>query len=271
MKVRDKVILVTGAGSGIGRELALHLLRKGARVAAVDINPAALLETQELACDFRQNYAHFVASIADNDAVLALPAKVIERFGTVDGVINNAGIVQPFVRLSELDYETIDRVMRINLLGPLFVIKAFLPTLLTRPEAHIVNLSSMGGFVPVPGQTIYGAAKAGVKLMTEGLGSELLGTQVKVSVVCPGAVATNILANSGVNGPTVNAGKAAAFRPLPASDAATIILRGMEKNALYIFVGKDALIMDKLYRLSPAFAARTIAKKMSALLPPPQR
>ncbi len=267
MKVRDKVFVVTGAGSGIGRELALQLLKAGARVAGADHNPAALAQTRELAIGFQDRFATFEVNVADNQAVLQLPEKVIERFGAVDGLINNAGIVQPFVRLNELDYEVIERVFRVNLFGVVFVTKAFLPYLMKRPEAHIANLSSMGGFVPVPGQTIYCAAKAAVKLMTEGLASELLGSRVKVSVVCPGAVATNILTNSGVKGPTGDSTGDAQMKPLTASEAAKIIIRGIESDRYHIFVGKDASIMDKLYRFSPAYAARMIAKKMSALLP----
>lgn len=267
MKLKSKVIVVTGAGSGIGRELALQLVEVGARVAAVDINPAALAQTRELALGMQDCLAAFELNVTDNDAVLQLPGKVIERFGTVDGLINNAGIVQPFVRLNDLDYEVIERVFRVNLFGVIFLTKAFLPHLMKRPEAHIANLSSMGGFIPVPGQTVYCAAKAAVKLMTEGLASELLNTRVKVSVVCPGAVATNILTNSGVPGPAMEAGGKGSIKPLTAAAAAKIIIRGIESDRYHIFVGKDALVMDKLYRLSPAYAARMIAKKMSALLP----
>src|SRR3954449_11801387 len=84
-------------------------------------------------------------------AAEALPEQVLARFGVVDGLINNAGIIQPFSRLNDLDYAAIDRVLNVNLYGTIFVTKAFLPHLLNRPEAHIANLSSMGGFVPVPG------------------------------------------------------------------------------------------------------------------------
>ncbi|WP_252629481.1 SDR family oxidoreductase, partial [Enterobacter sp. JH539] len=90
--------------------------------------------------------------------------------------INNAGIIQPFVKIDQLGYEVVERVFNVNFYGTLYMTKTFLPHLLTRPEAHIVNVSSMGGFLPVPGQTIYGASKAAVKLFTEGLHSELADT-----------------------------------------------------------------------------------------------
>jgi short-subunit dehydrogenase len=190
----------------------------------------------------------------------------VSGFGEVDGVINNAGIIQPFARLQDLDYATIERVLNVNLYGTLFVTKAFLPHLLNRPEAHIVNLSSMGGFVPVPGQTIYCAAKAAVKLLSEGLASELSRTKVRVTVVCPGAVATNIRSNSGISGPSAS-GTNKGMKVLSATKAAEIIVRGIERDAYHVFVGNDAMLMDKFYRLSPATAARTIANKMRALLP----
>jgi short-subunit dehydrogenase len=205
-----------------------------------------------------------------------LPAQVIARFGAVDGVINNAGIIQPFRRLNDLDYATIERVLNVNLLGTLFFIKAFLPRLLERPDAHIVNISSMGGFVAVPGQTMYGAAKAAVKLLSEGLAAELLDTRVRVTVVFPGAVATNITTNSGVGVPGAMASASTsrpdashgggAMKPLSASKAAAIIVRGMERDKPRVFVGRDAALMDKLYRLSPGYASRTIARAMRTLL-----
>ncbi|HEY3440477.1 MAG TPA: SDR family oxidoreductase [Paludibaculum sp.] len=266
MKVQNKVILVTGAGSGIGRELALCLLARGARVAGVDIAPESLAETARLAAAHQQEFEGFTASVADRLAVEALPEQIIARFGAIDGIINNAGIIQPFSRLNDLDYSTIERVLNVNLFGTLFVTKTFLPHLLERPDAHIVNISSMGGFAPVPGQTIYCAAKAAVKMMTEGLASELLHTNVRVTVVFPGAVATNIRSNSGLGSPG-SAATSGARMALPASQAARIIVDGMERDAPRVFVGKDSALMDKLYRLNPTFAARAIAKKMRALLP----
>ncbi len=254
---------MTGAGSGIGRELTLLLLSKGAKVAGVDLNPAALDQTSSLAGPLGAHFQKLVVNVADRPAVEALPAKIIAQFGAVDCIVNNAGIIQPFTMLNNLDYPVIERVFNVNLFGTLYMTKSFLPHLLQRPEAHIVNLSSMGGFLPVPGQTIYCAAKAAVKLMSEGLASELLGTNVHVTVVFPGAVATNIRGNSGLEAARESSGKTKALSP---AKAAQIIVRGIERNAPAVFVGKDSMLMDKLHRLSPNLAARAIAKKMSGLL-----
>jgi short-subunit dehydrogenase len=128
-----------------------------------------------------------------------------------------------------------------------------------------VNISSMGGFLPVPGQTVYGASKAAVKLMTEGLHSELANTGVHVTVVFPGAVATNITTNSGVAIPGMN-DAAAARRVYPAERAARDILDGMERNSFRVLVGSDAKLLDRLYRLSPKRATAFIAAQMKDLL-----
>ena len=259
-----KVMVVTGAGSGMGREIVLELLRRRARVAAVDMSETRLRETVALAAGGTDALATFVVNVTDRAAVEALPQAVVDRFGSVDGVINCAGIIQPFVRLNELDYAAIDRVFDVNWRGTLYMTKTFLPWLLKRPEGHIVNISSMGGFLPVPGQTAYGASKAAVKLLTEGLHSELAGTAVRVTVVFPGAVATNISANSGV---TIAATAGTAPRKIyPADQAARDILDGMERNRFRVLVGPDAKSLDRFYRLSPRRATAFIAGQMKDLL-----
>jgi NAD(P)-dependent dehydrogenase (short-subunit alcohol dehydrogenase family) len=267
MKVQNKVIVVTGGGSGIGRELVLNLLNKGAKVFTIDINDKTLQETVQLTGGKKINLATAVLNITDKAAVEALPAKVIEKFGAVDGVINNAGIIQPFVRFKDLDFEAIERVLNVNLYGVLYMTKAFLPHLLTRPVAHIANISSMGGYLPVPGQTIYGASKAAVKLLTEGLYAELLDTNVKVTVIYPGAIATNITANSGVATPReTQTTEQSRFKVLPADKAAEIIINAIEKDSYSVFVGSDAKFMDFLCRLNPKMATKFIYNQMKSLL-----
>ncbi|HEX7632901.1 MAG TPA: SDR family oxidoreductase [Candidatus Saccharimonadales bacterium] len=268
MKVHGKVIVVTGAGGGIGSELVLGLLSRGARVAAVDLRPESLEQLQNKASQHTDTLSIHACTITDKQAISELPDAVIKAHGQVDGVINCAGIIQPFVRVNELDYEAIDRVMNVNFYGTLYMLKAFLPHLLRRPEAHVVNVSSMGGFLPVPGQSVYGASKAAVKLLTEGLYAELLDTPVRVTVVFPGATNTNITQNSHVDTPGGAAVDAAKLSKnmLSASKAALLILNGMEKDKPQIFTGKDSKSMNKLYRLNPVFATKFIAKQMKSLL-----
>lgn len=266
MKVQNKTILVTGGGSGMGREMVLFLLRKGARVAAIDLNEQTLKETASLAGENASRLSTHVVNITDRQAVEALPQDILQVHGQIDGLINNAGIIHPFLKVNDLDYASIDRVMQVDFYGLLYMTKTFLPYLLKRPEAHIVNISSMGGFLPVPGQSVYGAIKAAVKLLTEGLRSELLDTSVKVSVVFPGAIATNITTNSGIQMPSTPTKQQSSYKTLPATEAAEIIIRGMEKNSYHILVGSDATFLYYLSRLHPRFAAEFIYKKMKGLL-----
>lgn len=264
MKIQDKVFVVTGGGSGIGRALSLALLQRGARVAAVDIKEASLNETAQLANSAALS-THIV-DISNKAQVEAMLPKVIEKHGMVDGLVNNAGIIQPFVKLADLDYPAIERVLNINLYGTIYMLKTFLPTLLKRPEAHVVNISSMGGFFPFPGQTLYGASKAAVKILTEGLYAELIGTNVGVSVVFPGAIATNISQNSGLAMPETDA-ESAPIKPTSPEVAAETIITAIEKNKLQAYIGRDAAMMNIFYKLNPRGAIHFITKQMESLLP----
>ncbi len=266
MQTAGKVLVVTGAGNGVGRAVTLEALRRGAKVAAVDVSQAGLDETAELA-DAKGDLATYQVDITDRAAVAGLPEQVADRFGAVDGVIHVAAIIQPFKKVWELEDATIERVLAVNLWGTLNIDRAFLPVLLARPEAHLVNTSSMGGFIPVPGQTIYGASKAGVKLLTEALHAECRGTRVGVTVVIPGGLATNIAGNSGVSVEIdpEQAAKAASSLTT-AESAARQILDGMERRAYRVVVGRDARMMDLLYRVNPSGASAFIARQMRGLL-----
>jgi short-subunit dehydrogenase len=271
MQAKNKTIVVTGAGSGIGRELSLLLLKKQANVVGIDINLNSLAETQRIAGVGEDRFKGYELDITDQAKVLALPDQVIKHFGSVDGIINNAGIIQKFTPVSELSIEEITRVINVNFYGTVYLTKAFLPIFLTRPEAHIINISSMGGFIPFPKQTIYGAAKAAVKIFTEGLYAELKDTSVKVTVIHPGAVATNITENSGLGKPEANTtdpkkSDMASKIALSPSRAAELIINAMEKNKFRATVGKDAAMLDLLYRFNPRFSTNLIGKMMKKVV-----
>lgn len=269
MLVKDKVMVVTGGGSGIGRALVIDLLKKGASVAAIDISEAGLQETASLAGELADQLSIHKADITDRTAIEKLPEQVIAKHGRVDGIINNAGIIQPFVRVKDLEYGAIQRVMDVNFHGTVNITKSFLPHLLSRPEGHITSISSMGGFLPVPGQTVYGAAKAAIKLFTEGLHSELMDTNVGVLVVFQGATATNIAQNSGINMEigSDNGEAERSFKTLTPEEAAEQIIDAIEKDRYQVYVGSDASLMGFLARLNPKFAAKTIFNQMKSLLP----
>ena len=268
MNTAGKVFVVTGGGNGIGREVVLGLLARGAKVAAVDLRQDSLDETAQLARAGADRLVTYALDITDAPAVAALPERVAADLGPADGLLNIAGIIQHFVKFADLDRAEIERVLAVNFWGVVNMCQAFLPTLMSRPEARLVNVASMGAFAPVPGQTIYGASKAAVKLLTEGLYAELRGTPVAVTVVFPGAIKTGIAQHSGA---AIPGGDAAAMSdkapPMTEPDvAATQIIRAMQRGDYRLVIGKDAAMLDRLSRLAPQRATDLIAKKMAALL-----
>lgn len=269
MNVKNKTIVVTGGGAGMGRELVLNLLSRGARVAAVDINESALAETAKLAGVQARNLSIHLLNITNREAVEKFPDEVISIHGQVDGLINNAGIIQPFVKVNDLDYVTIDRVMNVDFYGTLYMTKAFMPHFIKRPEANIVNVSSMGGLFPVPGESIYGAAKAAVKLLTEGLQSELRNTNVNVTLIIPGGIATDIKFNSGAEKNRQNKEELqkAIIKPIQPAKAAEMIIDSMEKNKQSVLIGTDIKALNFIYKISPKLAKSFINKQMKAHIP----
>lgn len=266
MEIREKVFVVTGAGNGIGREVTLGLLARGARVAAVDLSKAGLDETAELALA-GDRLITMPVDITDRTAVAALPAAVTDAHGQVDGLINVAGIIHSFTPIGALSFDDIERVMAVNFWGTVNTTKVFLPLLEARPASSLVNVGSMGSLVPFPGQGAYGASKAAVKLFTEGLIAEHQDGPLKVTIVFPGGIATNILGNSGIEMRHTGTDKAAAAAKLtPAPEAARQIIDAVVTGKPRVTIGKDARMLDRLSRLMPARAIPLIANKMRDLI-----
>ena len=258
MKVSDKVIVVTGAGGGIGRELVRQLLEKGANIAAI-IHRNGLEKMQAYKDMYGDRISIHTANIANREDVQKLLDEVITSHGCVDAIINNAGIIQPFMSVHDLEYEQIQWVMDVNFYGTLYMCKSFLPHLLTRPEAHIANVASMGGSLPIPQQTIYCASKAAVKMLTESLHSELRKTNVGVTLVIPGAVDTDLVEKAKVE---KEGAESSTYKLLSPIVAAAVIIEGMETRKYRVLAGNDSKIMDILYRLNPKKATELIAKKI---------
>jgi NAD(P)-dependent dehydrogenase (short-subunit alcohol dehydrogenase family) len=262
MHIADKVFVVTGGGNGIGREVVLALLAKSGRVAAVDLREEGLAETATLAAAGDRLSTHAV-DISDRKAVEKLPAAIQKAHGALDGLVNVAGIIHQFKPISELSYDEIERVMNVNFWGTVNTVKSFLPALLERPAASVVNVSSMGALVPFPGQSAYGASKAAVKLFTEGLYAELRGTNVAVTVVFPGAVGTNITGNSGVQMPGSGAAEAGTnMKMTTAVSAGAQIADAIEKGTYKLRIGGDAKLLDRMSRLMPQRSTGIIADQM---------
>jgi NAD(P)-dependent dehydrogenase (short-subunit alcohol dehydrogenase family) len=265
MNIKDKVFVVTGGGNGIGRAVVLGLLARGARVAALDLSEVGLKDTAVQANAGDRLTTHPI-DITNREAVLALPDELVAKHGQVDGLINVAGIVHAFNPVAVLTFEDIERVMAVNFWGTVNTSKAFLPLLEARPEAALVNVASMGSLVPFPGQSAYGASKAAVKLFTEGLIAEHQDGPLKVSIVFPGGIATNILGNSGVSMRGVGGADAAAGKLTSPEDAARQIIEAVETGAARVTIGKDARMLDRIGRLMPARAIPMIARKMKHLV-----
>jgi NAD(P)-dependent dehydrogenase (short-subunit alcohol dehydrogenase family) len=250
----NKVCVVTGAGSGIGRALALDLAGRGARLAISDVNADAVAQT---AADCRTRGAEsesYALDVSDRAAVFAHAEAVAERFGAVNLVINNAGVA---LHKNVLDQpiEDLEWVMGINYWGVVYGSKAFLPALIASGDGHLVNISSLFGLIAVPGQSGYNSAKFAVRGFTEALRQELLvaGHPVGVSCVHPGGVKTNIARAARTAEDADRDELAGAFdrvaRTSPEKAAATI-LSGVERRRARILVGGDAKVLDLLQRLT---------------------
>lgn len=262
MEISGHKFVVTGAGNGMGREVALEILRRGGSVLGLDIRAEFLEETKKLAANNAKSFTAAVLDVSDRKAVQELAAK----HSDIDGLVNVAGIIQPFVTVDSLEASAIDRVMQVNFFGPLNLIQAWLPTLKSRPEAHILNVSSMGSYVPVPGQSIYGASKAALNLLTEGLRSELSATKVKLTLAWPGAIGTNIAGNSGLKMPASAAAEAPKMKVTSSLDAAKQMVDAIEKNQKRIYIGQDAKFMATLSKYAQDVAANLIYKNLKQLL-----
>jgi NAD(P)-dependent dehydrogenase (short-subunit alcohol dehydrogenase family) len=270
--VRGKVAVVTGAGSGIGRALAIELASRGARLALSDVNEAALAETVS-ALSRIGGAAVYAAplDVGDRASVRAYAASVLEHYGVAHQLYNNAGIAG-FGPILETTYEDYERVLRVNLWGVIHGTKEFLPHLVASEDGHLVNISSLNGFMGQAGLSAYCASKFAVRGFTESVRVEMMlaGHRMRVSVVHPGGVKTNI-ASAALSA-------AAALRPeraareakrakvyneklfkTSAEQAAKTIVNGVESNKERILVGSDATMADVAVRLLPSIYPRLAA------------
>lgn len=252
-----RVAVITGAGSGIGRALALNLAEKGCRLALSDIRAESVAETAKMCERFTRDVMFDTLDVADKKAMQAYPEKVVQKFGGVNIVINNAGVAVA-ATVEDTSVEDYEWLMGINWWGVLYGTKFFLPHLQKADEAHIVNISSVFGIIGVPTQSAYNAAKFAVRGFTESLRQELADTHIGVSCVHPGGIKTNIAAyaryKTGPNGDTNHASASDKFAKLaqttPEQAAATIV-KGIEKKSPRVLIGADAVAIDVMARTMP--------------------
>jgi NADP-dependent 3-hydroxy acid dehydrogenase YdfG len=247
----NKVAVVTGAGSGIGRALIQQLAASGANVALVDINQIGLDETVK-SLPTSITARTYVLDVSDRSAYESFVKQVVMDFGQVDIVINNAGIV----RLHSIDdgsYDDYEKTFDINVWGVLYGCKEFLPYLKHRPQAWLVNMSSGAGLFGVANYSSYNMSKFAVRGLTESLRNELRDTNINIACIHPGGVNTNIQSASvHSEGAKESAEKLAkAILQMTPEKAANIILTGMAKKKKRILVGNDVKFIDILARLFP--------------------
>ncbi|WP_183096054.1 SDR family NAD(P)-dependent oxidoreductase [Nocardioides stalactiti] len=271
--LKDKVVVITGAGSGIGRALALNLADKGSRLALSDVDQAGLDETVALAEKAGSPEVRGdKLDVADRDAFAAYADAVVAQFGQVNVVVNNAGVALAgdFV---DLEMKDIDWILGINLGGVVHGSKFFLPHLIASGDGHLVNISSLFGLVSMPGQSMYNASKYAVRGMTEAIREEMLiaGHKVGVTAVHPGGIKTAIARNARVSEHEDKAATAKLFdeklaRMTP-ERAAEIIVKGIKKNQARVLVGLDAHAIHTFGKLAGSRYQDVIAFGSKRVLP----
>lgn len=262
---KDKVAIVTGGGgNGIGHHLVLELARRGAKVAFCDI--AKLDTTEKRLAETGAAFYSEKVDMGSKPAIDAFVNHVVERFGHIDLLINNAGIALGDLTFSEASPQDFEKITRINYWGVIHTTQRCYPHLLQRPEAAIVNLSSSQGILAMPYLVPYCTTKFAVRGFTDSLRAEhrIRGIRnLTVHTVHPGAVATNITLNADYhNSSTQNFHRMLQKGTLP-ERAAAIILHGIQKNIGRIFIS-DGRAQDVLARLFPSSYMRVVALLMRA-------
>jgi NAD(P)-dependent dehydrogenase (short-subunit alcohol dehydrogenase family) len=269
-----KVAAITGAGSGIGRALAVELATKGCHVALSDVDDDGLAETvalvEHVAGSVKVSTAH--VDVADRDAVEAWAGEVVEEFGRVNLIFNNAGVALS-ANVDAMTYDNFRWLMDINFWGVVHGTLAFLPHLRASGDGHVINISSVFGLLGIPSQSAYNAAKFAVRGFTDALRTELDIEQCGVSAttIHPGGIRTNIARNArfefAEHEEAIDAEQAAVdFEKLTRTTpekAARLIIGAVEKNKRRALIGPDAHLFDAAARVSPRGSQWALGKILS--------
>ncbi|MGX7728862.1 SDR family NAD(P)-dependent oxidoreductase [Rhodococcus sp. 2H158] len=259
-----KVAVITGAGSGIGRALALELARRGARLALSDVDTVGLDETVRRARDLGAEVKADHLDVTQREAVLDYAAAVAVHFGQVNQIYNNAGIAY-HGEFERSEFKDIERIMDVDFWGVVNGTKAFLPHVVASGDGHIVNVSSLFGLLAIPGQSAYNSAKFAVRGFTEALRQEMLIARhpVKVTCVHPGGIKTAIARNAAVPAGDDQESFAQFFdrklaRTSP-EDAARTIVEGVRRGRARVLIGADAKFLDAWVRVVGPSYQRVVA------------
>lgn len=265
MNLKDRVIVITGAGSGIGRQLAVQFAAENCRLALSDINQEGLDETTALLNLGHDRVASYIVDVSDRDRSKKFARDVVEKFGQVDVLINNAGLtsVGP---IEEVSYEAFERVINVNMWGVVYGCRAFLPYLKERPESVLANVSSINGMVPFADNGPYNMSKYAVYGLNETLMLELRDTPVHLLSIHPGGIDTNI-ANSAIDAKEETKSAFSKLASTSPEQAAGAIVKAVKARKRYLFIGRDAKFMQLLKRISPRLALWFIAGLTARVMP----
>ena len=251
---KDKTAIITGAGSGLGRSLALQLYNAGARLALCDTDDAGMEETMRLTGESGNGVSLHRVDVSDQDQMSRFAAEAVSHHGAADILINNAGISLTPMTFEETTEEQFGKVLDVNMFGVYYGTRAFLPYLRQRPEASIVNISSLAGLVGLYGYSAYSMSKFAVRGLSEALQSELAGSNVSLLLVHPGGVKTNLIRNA----PNVEDDEREAahlnfskYATLDADKTARKILRAVQKKKGRLILGVDAQVVYTIRKLFP--------------------
>jgi len=272
---RNHVAAITGAGSGMGRELAIHLAKMGCDVALSDINPEQLAATKQLLANYDVNVTMTVLDVSDNKAVEAWADSVMSDYGKVNFIFNNAGVAL-YSTVEGSSISELEWVMNINFWGVVYGTKAFLPLIKNSVKksqfgehGHIINISSLFGLTAQPSQSAYNSSKFAVRGFTESLRQELNIQNCGVSATCihPGGIKTNIAnsarGNESIHDIGMSTGPKAIrsfnkFLKFDANEAAWIILQAAATNQQRCLIGNDAKMIDAIQRVFPSHYSQVL-------------
>lgn len=190
-RVKDRIAIVTGAGSGIGQASAIRLAEEGATVICADINLESATDTAQQIRDSGFIAEGYALDISDSQACTALVDHAVTKFGAIDILVNNAGVNLPGV-FHEVSNETIDRTLNVNVKGAMYLTRAALPNMLKNSRGSIVNMSSVNGLVSEPYLSVYSASKGAIVMFTRGIALDYAKTGIRCNAICPGWVDTPI-------------------------------------------------------------------------------
>ncbi len=263
--LKGKVAVITGAASGLGRGLALEMARRGAHIVAVDINPERLAETASLVEAEGSSCLVKITDVSNWEEMSAMADEVFGEMGQVDILVNNAGVAVGG-ELKDIAIDAIEWIVGINLMGEIYGTKLFLPPMIQRRQGYIVNVASLSALVLLPGHIAYTTTKHALHGFTQALWAECKRYGVGVSLVCPGAMKTNIIEGtrdfSRLKGSRRGSDKWGNLLDRVGKEpeeAARTIIRAMEKKRFLVLIGAEAYLLYWLTRLSPGMMRHLVA------------